>query len=214
MHVADLTLTGARSQAVFDTLLRTLAEPGTVLPLPATLTAEAPRPLWLPLALADVDVRCAVIDADGGREASLEALVADACGARPAEVADADIVTYLTTPPTVDDRLDRGTALAPERGTRVGIAVGHLAVASAEAPRSPEVTRLRLSGPGVPGERLLDVTPTSGSTIAAVAPGLGQAGGTFPTGLDVWLWADDGAVAAISRSTTVTVVATDEQGVS
>lgn len=214
MHVADLTLTGARSQAVFDTLLRTLAEPGTVRPLPVTLAAEAPRPLWLPLALADVDVRCAVVDTDGSRQASLESLVADACGARPAEVADADIVVYLATPSGLDDRLDPGTALAPERGTRVGIAVGALAVASAEAPRSPEATRLRLSGPGVPGERLLDVTPTPGSTIAAVAAGLGQASGTFPTGLDVWLWADDGAVAAISRSTTVAVVATDEQGVS
>lgn len=214
MHVADLTVTGGLSQETFDTWLRTLAEPGTVRPLPSGLAPDVPAPLWLPLTLADVDVRCAVLDVDGARRHDLEAMVADACGGRPAAVSDAEIVTYLSTPTRLDDRLDRGTPLAPERGTRLAIAVERLAAATAVESRPPGATRLVLRGPGVASERLLDVVPTEGSTIAELASALGRASGTFPTGLDTWLCAEDSAVAAISRSTSVTVVDTDEQGVS
>ena len=54
--IASARLAGQRSQQVFDTLLRTLAEPGTVHRLPADLPQEVPTHLWPVMALADVDV--------------------------------------------------------------------------------------------------------------------------------------------------------------
>ncbi len=44
------------AQKVFDVLLRTISEPGKVLPLPNEIISKSlPLNLWLPLVLRDVD---------------------------------------------------------------------------------------------------------------------------------------------------------------
>ena len=84
-----------------------------------------------------------------------------------------------------------GTALAPEDGARVAIAVDDL---RADGPDAVE-----LSGPGIPGTRRLAV---AGFPVDELLR-LGQAGATFPAGFDTWLFTPDGRTTAIPRSTRV-----------
>lgn len=188
---ARARLTGHRSQQTFDTLLRTLAEPGTVRSLPAAVVdPEIPCPCLLALALADVDV---AVNVSGGRSRHLGQLVRDATGATVVPLERAWLAVLLA--PTGDelDRLSTGDALHPELGARVGLAVTGLHAGDGGA------MRLGLEGPGVPGRRILGVDGLG----AGVLRRLGRASGTYPAGFDTWLFAPAGQVAAISRSTTV-----------
>lgn len=188
--VAAARISGGTSQQVFDTLLRSLSEPGTVRQLPVELLPDVPPPLWLALGLADVDIAVSV---DADPTSPMATLVRDVTGATICEVEDAWLVV-LQSPATattaVLDNVSIGTALAPEDGARVAIGVDGF---------GPGGVQLTLAGPGVDGERSLSVhglEPT-------VADRLGQESGAFPTGFDTWLIAPNGDVVAIPRSTRV-----------
>jgi alpha-D-ribose 1-methylphosphonate 5-triphosphate synthase subunit PhnH len=185
---ARARIAGATSQQAFEVFLRTLAEPGTIRALPSELAADIPPPLWLALALADVDTPVHVHDDPTGQWGDV---VAAATGAPLVELDQARIVAAAgpITPPL--DRIAVGAPLAPESAAMVALPVRSLDTDGAAT--------WQLSGPGVPGRRAL---------IVAGAPAdldhrAGRASGPFPTGFDLWLVAADRRVAAIPRSTTV-----------
>lgn len=201
--VSVARLRGDESQRVFDVLLHSLAEPGTVQHLPP-LPSEVPSPAWLALALADVDVAVAVVGDAAGAGVETAELIHRATDGPIVEVPDAAIVVCLDPPGSALADVAIGTALAPEDGARVGLTAGHLDTIDGAADELTAGIALTLSGPGVPGERTVVV----GGLDPAAAVHLGNVDGRFPTGFDTWLFTPGGEVMAISRSTTVRLAAT------
>lgn len=187
--VAAARISGATSQQAFDVLLGTLAEPGQVRRLPVDELPDLPRPLWLALSLADVDITVSV---DDDLDSPLAALVRDATGATIVPVEDAWIVVHQTGATALPalDRVMLGTALAPEDGARLAIGVDSFGTGGLE---------LTMSGPGVNGTQTLSVHGLD----PEIADRIGQASGTFPAGFDTWLFASNGDVAAVPRTTQI-----------
>lgn len=188
----DARLSGARSQEMFRVLLNALSYPGRVYDLPSWCSDAIPPAAWLALALADVDVATATDDPE------LASLIADATRAPITEIGDAWVLALQTLSADVIDRIQTGTALAPEDGARVGVAVS--ALAGADAVENTEVV-VRLTGPGVDGEITLGIDGLNADMIAR----LGASTGSFPTGFDTWLFAANDVV-AIPRTATVELV--------
>ncbi len=200
--VADARIDGSRSQQVFDALLRSLAEPGTIRRLPIDQLPDAPTVLWLPLAIADVDIG---VNVDDDLAGPLASLVRDATAATLTSLDDAAIVALTDVGDgAVLDRVRVGSALAPEDGARVAIAVEGFGPSNDSTADSPADVQLHLEGPGVPGTRSITVRGLDPSAAAR----LGQASGHFPAGFDSWLFSPAGDVVAISRSTTITIEGT------
>jgi len=191
---AAARLTGACSQRAFSVLLDTLARPGSVGSLDAVgLPDGVPPALVLPLALADVEVSVAIVAADD----TWQRFVVDVTGARTAPPDEAAMVVHLTTP----DRdavlaLRRGTGESPEGGARLAVAVEAVQAYEAGTPVDGALV-LEVSGPGVDGTRRLAVAGLPATVLDAIA----TANRVFPAGIDTWLVAPDGSIAALSRST-------------
>lgn len=195
--LAQARVSGHRSQQLFDVMLRTLAEPGTVRRLPVSFDGlEIPTALWLPLALADVDtpVHIAGDTIAPDRMGRWAEIVSGATDAPIVDAAAARIVVGLSTDVDLLSRISVGTATAPEDGARLAIAVAGL---HAEARAGSQT--IALSGPGVPGTRRLGIDGLDADVIDR----LGRAGAAFPAGFDTWLFTGAGRVAAIPRSTAV-----------
>ncbi|MFN3219564.1 MAG: phosphonate C-P lyase system protein PhnH [Acidimicrobiales bacterium] len=198
---------GATSQRVFDTLLRTLAEPGRILRF-GDEVLDMPAVALGPLALADVDVTVAVL----GKDADLAGDLFRATGARIVAACDADLVIAdpaLLGRPVVGadlDGLSIGSPLAPEDACRLFVAVDAIHGIDAADAGSDAGTCVRLSGPGIAGHRCIGIDGLAVDVLAR----LGRASGTFPTGIDTWLVAPDGAVVGLPRSTTVELDTTTE----
>jgi alpha-D-ribose 1-methylphosphonate 5-triphosphate synthase subunit PhnH len=189
--VPAATLRGDRSTTVFRVLLAALAEPGTVHRLPAgVLPAPLPPAVVVPLALADLDSTVAV--AGEGHDGPLGSLVRLATGADSAPVEAAAFVVDPHGDPCVPRQCRRGSALEPERGCRLAVAVTDLGRGAPVA----------LSGPGVPGRRVVRVAGLRPAWFTALA----RANTDRPAGIDVWLVTGDGRVLAMPRSTRLEVV--------
>jgi alpha-D-ribose 1-methylphosphonate 5-triphosphate synthase subunit PhnH len=186
---ATLERLGAReSQAVFRVLLDTLARPGLVLPLPV----PGLGPAVVPLALAVVGSPVAVLG-----DPAPQQRICQLTGASAAAAADAALVAiYPPADPAAICRLPRGSALAPERGAKVGLACRRL------AEDGPGELTLELSGPGVPGTVRLGVDGIDRAVLAA----LSEANALFPAGIDVWLVDDGDQVAGLPRSVRQAVI--------
>ena len=180
-------LTGARSQQTFDAILRALAEPGSIRRLPALPDPTIPTAAMVALALGDIDLGVAVDD-DPSHPVAL-ALRA-ATGMAIVDRSGAHFVVCTDGAVPVGD-LRTGTALTPEDGARLTVAVDDLSNDGPDA--------VALSGPGIPGERRLAVSGIAPEILRR----LGRASGDFPAGVDTWLTTPDGRIAAISRSTAV-----------
>ncbi len=182
-------IVGAESQAVFDVLLRCLAEPGSIRQLPEACLAVPVSPCaWLPLALADVGIRASVPD-----DPALEHLLHRVVGVDITPATDAE---FVVLPEIARGRLEglrTGSALAPELGARVAVAVEQL---SSSPDGGPGGRTLRLTGPGVDGSRTLTVVglPDDAET------NLGRRA-DHPAGLDVWLVTPTGDVVGVPRTT-------------
>lgn len=199
--VAEARLRDDRSQRVFEVLLRTLAEPGTIMELP-DLPTEVGSPAWLALALADVDVPVA---ASGPAAAATADLIGRATDAPIVAVERAAIVVVDGPLAPVLDDVAIGTSLAPEDGARLGVAVAGLVdLGSGNSTTPPDgvpgVT-VALEGPGVDGVRTVVIDGLDHAELRR----LGNVDGRFPTGCDCWLFGPDRAVMAIPRSTTLRV---------
>ncbi|MEO0494632.1 MAG: phosphonate C-P lyase system protein PhnH [Actinomycetota bacterium] len=188
-------LTGAPSQVAFDAILRSLAEPGSIRQLPPPPGTDVPAAAMVALALGDIDLGVSV-DNDPAHPVA-QALRA-ATGMNIVGEPDAQFV--VCTDGSVPVGVMRtGTALVPEDAARLAIAVDDLATDGPHA--------VTLEGPGVDGSTSLAVDGLAPDVLLQ----LGRASGEFPTGVDTWLITHDGRIAAISRSTTVTL-STDENG--
>lgn len=183
-----------QSQRSFHVFLQAIAEPGSIHRLDVShLAAGVPAPAMLALTLADVEV---AINVDGDASSPLGRLLCETTGARSTDTEDADLV-ILTGPDTdVVARCDPGTALVPERGTRLAVRVD--AVRTDPRPGDLVVT---LAGPGVPGSRTLGLAGVPGELLHRLA----EANAAFPAGLDTWFISDEGDTCALPRSTQLTI---------
>jgi alpha-D-ribose 1-methylphosphonate 5-triphosphate synthase subunit PhnH len=189
---ASARLTGARSQRAFSALLDTLARPGTVASLDAVcIPDDVPAALVVPLALADVEVSVATDDDRWQR------FLVDVTGCRTAASDLASMVVFLD-PPNRDAILSlrRGSDESPEGGAKVAIAVDGLRPHLGPGADADELV-VELSGPGVDGSRRLAIAGLPAGSLDAIA----SANRGFPSGIDTWLVARDGSIAALSRST-------------
>jgi alpha-D-ribose 1-methylphosphonate 5-triphosphate synthase subunit PhnH len=183
-------LSTVASQAAFRVVLDTLANPGRQRRL--DVNAGVPPALMLPLALADLTQRVAVV---GDQAARWEARLVVATGCRIAAPADADQVVALpgSVSPALVAGVRRGSAVTPEGGARVSIGCAALG--------ADGDVELRLRGPGVDGVTTIGVSGCPGE----VFDGIAAANADFPAGIDVWLVATDGAVVGLPRSTRLEV---------
>lgn len=192
---ARARLTGADSHAVFDVLMRSMAEPGTVRSLPSQLLTSGIAPAaWPILAIADVDV---AVSSNDNVADPIARLLADATGARVGPIEHAEGVVLTQHHHDLFAKLQRGDALHPEQGARVALAVRQVTVGD---PAAQDLV-LRLSGPGIKHENRIAVQGLADS----VARQLGRASGVFPAGIDSWLVADNGEIVGLPRSTRVTI---------
>lgn len=182
-------IAGDLSQGVFDVLLRTIAEPGTVRRLPTGLDPRIPTTAWLLLALADVAVP---VHAD---DPELEALITAATGATAVPAAEAQLVVLHDAAGLASAGLAAGTALAPEDGARVALPAERLVDHGSDV--DPADWALR--GPGIRDRR----TVTIDGVDTDVVRRLGRASGPPPTGFDTWLFTPLGEVMAIPRTTQI-----------
>lgn len=177
------------SQRDYRQLIEVMGRPGTI----ATIdTVDGiPPVVTLAAGLADVDVTVAVLDEDWERPFIV------ATGATHAPAGRAQHVV-ATRPLTLAQlaTLERGDALHPEHGARVFAAVAGFG----DAPGS-ESAHLTLAGPGIRGEAELVVDGIAPQVFEALA----TANADFPAGVDLILVAADGRIAAIPRSSQITV---------
>jgi alpha-D-ribose 1-methylphosphonate 5-triphosphate synthase subunit PhnH len=191
-RAAALRRTPRASQRDFTILLDALARPGTVGRL--EVPAPVPPAALAAAGLADVEVPMCVLASAGEGEAWAGALHAATGAPRAAAAVARTVVALRPVEPAEIDALPRGDVFDPELGARLFAAVDRL-VAGAD-----EVT-LRLSGPGVPDERVLGVA----GLPAAVFDALARANSGFPLGVDTFLVAADGSVAGLPRTTRLRV---------
>ena len=204
--LARARLTGARSQRAFRILLDSLSRPGTIHTIDAVgLPPGVPAPLLLPLALADVEVGVAVLSGDP--DDPWTRFLVDVTGSRPVPVPDAAIVVLLGGFTAQDVlSLRRGTDESPEGGARVAMVCRSLRVlddaddTESDAAVDGEI-EVTLRGPGVDGSVRLAIAGLPVDVLDALA--VANAG--FPSGVDTWLVTPDGTVAAVPRSSHLSI---------
>lgn len=177
------------SQRVFRCLLQATAAPGKLFVLPPTVAGALEA---VALALLDHEVAfCAV----GAEAEEAKQHIAGATGARivPAHRADFALISGGDSGGAVA-QLARGTLERPESGATAIYAVAELSGGGS--------LTLKLSGPGVPGERTLGV---SGLSVAE-AEAIRACRADYPLGVDVYLVDGAGRVAGLPRSTRLEVI--------
>jgi len=178
------------SQRVFRCLLRATARPGELVALPKAAVPPAEAVL---LTLVDHEVSfCAV--GEGARE--FEERLSLRAGARVSSPREADFAFMLG-----EDRrgflplLKRGTLEEPASGATAVYAVRRLSM-------SRSICTVRVSGPGVPGERLLGVEGLADPELGEIV----KTRSGYPLGVDVYLVDDRGMVVGLPRSARLEVV--------
>ena len=176
------------AQRVFRCVLQATAAPGRLFTLPPTGTVP-----WeaVALTLLDHEVAFCVV---GAGDAGVGDRLATDTGSREVPVREADFAFVLGRSGGEVLELGRGTLERPEAGATAVYAVDRLSNSGPLA--------LRLSGPGVPGERTLGV---EGLPVGEVE-GIQEARADYPLGVDVYLVDGAGQVAGLPRSTRLEVV--------
>ena len=208
-------LTPAESQVVFRRLLDALARPGRIAWLPADVARRVPPVLVPLLALCDLEVTCCVVQ-ESETPVDWSQVVSATTAARMVPMHQAAWVAALGP---LDGghvlRLQRGTALAPELGTRLVQACRQLHMGEGEQPWSstdPDAghVTVELRGPGIPEQRRVTVTGVGVDYFDA----LNATNAAFPAGVDMWLVAESGALIGLPRTTKVTVITHGTKGAS
>lgn len=177
------------SQRVFRCLLQATAGPGKLFALPPTVAGALEA---VALTLLDHEVAfCAV----GAEAEEAKQRIAGATGARivPAYRADFALISGGDSGGAMV-QLGRGTLERPESGATAIYAVQEL---SGGGPLT-----LKLSGPGVPGERRLGVEGLPAAEVRAIR----ESRADYPLGVDVYLVDEAGRVASLPRSTRLEVI--------
>lgn len=186
MKAFDTVFDGGR---VYRCLLQATALPGKLFALPPfdvdSLEAVA-------LTLLDHEVTFCAVGAEAGET---EEHISRLTGARSAPLPEAD---FALIPGGASGeaitQLRRGTLERPEAGATAICAVRRLSDGGS--------LTLSISGPGVPGERTLDVEGLSGAEAEAIR----QSRAGYPQGVDVYLVDDAGQVAGLPRSARLEIV--------
>jgi alpha-D-ribose 1-methylphosphonate 5-triphosphate synthase subunit PhnH len=185
------------TQAIFRTTLNALSWPGAVRGLPVE-AAGAPVNPWaagLLITLLDHEVTFAVEPFQDGE--TLERFVRQRTNAATAPPSEADFVLAAATgvDPELPLRLKRGSLAFPDDGATLVLMVDALG--------QPERggLLLGLSGPGVSSGHTLRVTRLAAEVIAA----RNEAVSAYPCGIDLLLVDSEGRLAALPRSTEITI---------
>lgn len=173
------------TRETFRALLDAMSRPGTVGQVP---TGPADRAVVA--ALADHEVSFYTAD-----ERLAEALAAEG-RYEPAPPASADIVHARGVPDWDVRELRRGSLRDPSDGATVIYRVESLAAGSDS---EPDRTAVGLTGPGVPGERIVTVGLPPGELAALV-----EAQSTYPRGVDA-VFAVGKRLLAVPRSASMDV---------
>jgi alpha-D-ribose 1-methylphosphonate 5-triphosphate synthase subunit PhnH len=194
-------LTGEQSLTVFRAVLDALSRPGKIVDLPAGAATSVPPPAVPVLALADLDVAVATLEA--GEDTEWASSIRSVTGCRLASVTDADMVVGVRAP-TADEvgSLRVGSAHDPERGARLFVLCAAVAEASTAAG-----TTIRLQGPGASAGRTITVAGVDADVFDAIA----AANRSFPAGIDTWLISGDRRMVGIPRSSRIVVLTDNEQ---
>lgn len=165
-----------RDNAAFDAVLRALSRPGEI--------GQLPEPGVMTVALALIDRECRVHAPD-------HAEAVRATGARLTHPDEAGHAIMALTPATLADAalLPVGSQLHPEEGATI-IAPGRIGAGQ----------RLRLTGPGIAGERQIAL-----DGIAPAFWALREAACAYPLGFEL-IVVDGARVLALPRSTRVEVL--------
>ncbi|MGP4020143.1 phosphonate C-P lyase system protein PhnH [Saccharopolyspora sp. 5N708] len=164
------------AQLVFRAVLDALARPGEVRHLP---DSPMPAPLLPVLALADLDTPVHVDNWADVVRTQTGAPIVQRSGAR---------LAALLEPLDELSGFPVGSAAAPEDAALVSLAVQGFDAGPL----------LRLSGPGVPGQRRLRVSGLPADFVAQRRNLI-----DFPAGIDLLLVAPDGGLVGLPRSTRV-----------
>lgn len=187
-QVAAIRRTPAQAQRDFRTLLDVLARPGSI----GTLLTppEGPAAVLPVIGLADLEVPLAIVADEA--DARWVRAVEIATQAPRATLEEARMVLALR-PLTTNElsSLNRGDPMHPERGTRLVQSVTGLGVPNRQAG-----VNLRLTGPGVPGERRIAVRGLPAEFFGTLA----NVNADFPAGVDTFLVAGNGLVAGLPRA--------------
>lgn len=201
-QVAACRLDALESQAVFKALMETISRPGSVGNVAEVVTRRVPSCVAPILVLADVETCIHVVDESSF---SWQDAVLSATGARATDLGRADLIVV---PREASEQIasvftlaSTGSALSPESGARIVIAVDDLRSHGAGRRAGVE---LLLRGPGIDGESVICVDGLSKEAIDVWT----TRNEFFPAGFDVWLTTDDGRIVAVPRSTRIEIVAT------
>lgn len=193
-------LTGEQSLSVFRSVLEALSRPGKVVDVPAGVATSVPPAAVPVLALADLDVSVATLEA--GEETSWASSIRSVTGCRVIAASEADMVVAIRPPSRIDvGSLRLGTSDAPERGARLFVGCDAIVEGSSTAG-----TTIRLRGPGASAGRTVTVTGVDAQVFCALA----SANRGFPAGVDTWLVARDRRMIGIPRSSRIDVLADQE----
>lgn len=179
------------TQQIYRVLLDTMARPGSIGQLPS-LAITPPDGLTsfaaaIAFTLFDSQTLFSVWPASETGEHYITANT----GAGSAPVCEADFIILAgdSKPPAAAPK--SGTLLAPEQGATLIIMVSRLG--------GDSTVRLELSGPGIRGQRILEVSGLLIPTIEQIQ----EINQEFPLGVDMILTDREGAVASIPRSTAI-----------
>ena len=178
------------SQRVFRCLLQASAQPGKLFTLP-------PYDVGLLESVARTLLDHEVTFCTAGAEAQeLQEHLETTTGARSAPAHEADFALIPAGPEggSVAGELKRGTLEQPELGATAIYAVEELSTTG--------TLNLRLTGPGISGERTLGVEGLATSEVEAIR----ESRAAYPLGVDVYLLDGAGRMAGLPRSTNLEVV--------
>ena len=180
------------SQRVFRCLLQAGAQPGKLFTLPPydmDLLESVAR------TLLDHEVTFCTT---GAKARALQEHLEITTSARPAPAPEADFA--LISPGPDDDT--EGVAGKLKRGTLEQPELGATAIYEVEELSTTGTITLRLTGPGISGERMLGVEGLPEPEIEAIR----ESRAAYPLGVDVYLLDGAGRIAGLPRSTKLEVV--------
>lgn len=189
--VPQLTPGAARDHKVFRSLVSGFSQPGTLQSISPDEQLEATHQL----AMASVVCRC-LLDHEvsfftAGFDQDVTEHLLRVTGSHVAELSDADyILTSSSEFETVLNRACTGTDEYPELSATVIVICDRSGLSGAT---------LRLTGPGIPGHRTVNLKGVSAAPFELLA----DINFDYPLGIDVILVSPDGSVVCLPRTTKI-----------
>jgi len=184
------------AQRAFREIMEAFSRPGTIRRLPAGIVpAPVPAVLAPLLTLADIMTPVAALSSSAQPVQGALAIAARLTVAPVATPATTRFALAFDESPELAE-LNTGSHWSPETGAMLFQRVTSLAAADAGAAGS-----LLLTGPGIPP--FAPVSIVAGGLSAEFFATLAELNSDYPSGVDVLLVTDDGAIAALARTTVV-----------